>query len=445
MISDTISNMVCFKCSKLVVQNYLFTKKCRDNLKHVSDFVMNLLKCTESAVETEIGCHKTIFMSKKNSGFVTYFDRGKCKLTSTSACKRFNAIHTSFIKQPDSIGDICVMISPDNEENNGIQNTIVIHPYKNAQNIAVGDLHTLSKENSSNKYSGNVKNQHKPIKINITDILHSESNDNILKCKVCLNEYTTKVNLRKHYIRVHAPKEFKCCKCLRSFGSSGILEKHMYESHTNTICSECGKIYGNIHSLRKHELTHKGSLKCDICKRVYKSRSTFNEHIQMKICGQLQRKSQASAKFQCDICHKKFCHKRSLEGHIRFSHGNAKDYSCSWCSKKFSAISKLRAHEVKHTQVKNFHCKLCGKMLVSKESLLYHTRTHTGEKPYKCDQCGEQFISISRRNEHIHRYHTDATYECDICKQKCKTKANLKKHKRMHFDNINLFEVNNEN
>lgn len=286
-------------------------------------------------------------------------------------------------------------------------------------------------------YPGNSEGKTKlsakcKIPISTNDMMY-DKDDTTIKCKECMKVYPSKLGLRNHYIRVHAPKLYQCTECHKKFGSPSYLEAHKVESHCEIVCPECGKTFNNRHTFKMHEMGHVLRFVCQHCGRVYKTRMTFKKHIEMKVCGQKTRASPADAKFTCDYCNKKYTQKVSLRVHIQYEHGNYKGHVCKYCDKKFWAQSRLKAHMVKHTKERNFKCDVCNGKFVTKESLLYHTRIHTGDKPYECNHCDARFLSASRRTEHVKRQHIDASLECEICGCKFSSQNYLHKHKKNHF------------
>ena len=41
--------------------------------------------------------------------------------------------------------------------------------------------------------------------------------------------------------------------------------------------------------------------------------------------------------------------------------------------------------------LKNFTCSFCGKRFLRQAHMLQHENTHTGRKPYECKVCGKAF------------------------------------------------------
>lgn len=271
------------------------------------------------------------------------------------------------------------------------------------------------------------------LKVGTLEMLQNKDDLSNIQCKECLSTFQSFTYLRSHFLRMHAPKDFKCDICSKSFGSAGILSTHKMESHSDgLVCAECGKVFNHRNTLKMHEKSHYIRLMCQKCGRVYKNRSTYKKHIENRICEAATRRSQADAKFECDYCHKKYSQKMTLRVHIQYEHGNYKYLYCKWCKKKFWCKSRLNAHIVKHTKERNFTCSTCNGKFVTKESLLYHTRIHTGERPYKCPHCDCRFLNSSRRAAHVRSQHTDPIVQCDLCQAKFKSYHFLQKHKKLH-------------
>ncbi|KAJ8706048.1 hypothetical protein PYW07_010825 [Mythimna separata] len=395
-------NMLCDQCTKSAISGYRFKHTCQKNAEYVTDVLDKVTNNFEYATPELFDC-TSLYVSLNPQDLTSkqFYDTKKNVNTPRAALRRFRTLdNTNKIKVEDIF------------------------------------LNKIKEEQKENDKSKNKKSRN-TIDIPTNEMLIDKNNRELLRCRECYKEYPTIWNLRNHFIRVHAPKKFKCSECPRSYGSSSFLEAHKAESHCRLVCSECGKSFNNKHTLKMHELGHHLSLVCQDCGRVYKNKTTFRKHIELKVCGKETRANPAEATFTCDYCNKKYTQKVSLRVHIQHEHGNYKSHVCEWCGKKFWAQSRLKAHSVKHTRERNFPCSICGGKFVTRESLLYHTRTHTGEKPYKCPHCDCRFLSASRRTDHVKRHHLGATLECKICHSKFNTKTFLLKHQKTHTESEN--------
>ncbi|XP_035451021.1 zinc finger protein 25-like [Spodoptera frugiperda] len=394
-------NSLCEHCTTSAISSYKFKQASQNNAEYLTNVLDGIANNFEYT--TEVYDSKCLYVSFNTENLTSkqYYDNQKRVATPKAVLRRFQALeNTKKI-------DLDKMI-----------------------------LRNIKKEDDDDSHKTKKKKTRHYIDIPTSDMLVDKNNRNLIRCKECYKEYPTIWNLRNHFIRVHAPKDFKCPKCPRKYGSAAFLEAHKSESHVMAVCSECGKTFKNKHTLKMHEMGHQLTLVCPDCGRVYKNKATFKKHIELNVCGKETRAHPSEAKYTCDYCNKKYTQKVSLRVHIQYEHGNYKSHICEWCGKKFWAQSRLKAHIVKHTREKNFPCSICGGKFVSKESLLYHTRTHTGEKPYKCPHCDIRFLSASRRSDHIKRHHLGATLECDICHTKFNTRTFLLKHKKTHMRSV---------
>ncbi|XP_059045864.1 zinc finger protein 782-like [Achroia grisella] len=386
---------LCTKCTQSAINSYTFMVQSKENSELLCKVLNTLKQNIDDTIEEQLNC-KTLFVSVNTETFTgnQHYDNKRPVYNASSAVRRYRSLINN--KQKLIMGMFC--------------------PRR------------IKKEVKKEKLRHTVP-------IATSDMLYDKNDQQTIKCKECLKIYPTVLKLRTHYIRVHAPKVFKCTECPRKYGSLSFLQAHKEESHCTIVCSECGKTFHNRNTLRMHEMGHHMRFVCQHCGRIYKNKNTFKKHIELDVCSKKTRASPSEAKFTCDYCNKKYTQKVSLRVHIQFEHGNYKVHECKWCKKRFWAQSRLKAHIVKHTQEKNFHCSTCNRNFVTKESLLYHTRIHTGEKPYECSECDSRFLSASRRAEHVKRHHRGATIQCDICNSKFNSMNFLQKHRRTHFKN----------
>lgn len=292
-----------------------------------------------------------------------------------------------------------------------------------------GDI--ITKVRSKRKYG--------PIRYDIPEIpteeisLNVKGSDNYA-CTVCNRSFHSEAKVRGHFFKLHYSRDYKCTKCPRAFITEQLLKQHEIDLHKSGVCKECGKYFCNKYVLKKHELNHNVRVICSDCGRVYRSKEAFNNHKRDKVCQQKSKKSSKDGEYQCDHCKKMYCTKAYLAKHLKYEHGTAEGFRCSFCNKQFYSQSKLDTHIVKHTQEKKFACEICGGRFGTQMALVYHTRLHTGEKPYSCEFCNAAFISASRRLEHMRRHHMEPNLECDICHSKFKATSSLLKHRKRHFN-----------
>ncbi|XP_041985752.1 zinc finger protein 878-like [Aricia agestis] len=404
VLGEDICNIVstfqglCKMCANTAIKCYTFLIKAKENCKILKNYVEGLSEKLNNTGN---------YYSRSNSLFITYDSQNNifekffdvCKIDFVSAAtKRLNTL---------------------------LQDTKI--EVKSEPNIHY-ELNQFDVKKKKRKHYVDS------VKLKTRDMLCNKNDASTLKCKICMRVYPCLSNLRNHFIRVHAPKKYKCTICSKKFGSLSLVEAHEDESHCKLICKDCGKTFSNRHSLKVHEVGHYLRIVCPDCGRVYKSRTTYKKHKDLDICSQKSRASSENAKFTCDYCNKRYTQKVSLRVHIQYEHGNYKSHECKWCKKKFFAPSRLKAHIVTHTQEKKYSCTTCGGKFVSKESLLYHTRTHTGEKPFKCEFCDKRFLSASRRTDHRKRHHPTQSFQCKICDAKYNTWTCLQKHMKSHVD-----------
>ncbi|KAJ2939111.1 hypothetical protein O0L34_g10298 [Tuta absoluta] len=391
----SVFQSLCSPCAASAVNSYKFIKEAKENVTYISNAVENLSSCFHQSEIPDLNQCDSLFLTLNPKdlciGLQFYNNIGLIQ-SKTEAFEKYLAAN---VKQ--KIVPTQKASKPRNEQ---------------------------FEQSRKRPWSRNDF-------ISTVDMVHNGDMSSLV-CKECLKEFQSVSNMRLHFLRLHAPKQFKCPECPKSFGAKGFLRAHLADGHNNMICSECGKSFNSLQSFKTHEKTHNVRIVCPDCGRVYKNQTTYRKHIENNVCQTKVRHSPADAKFTCDYCNKKYTQKISLRVHIQYEHLNYKHHECKWCKKKFWCQARLKAHIVKHTREKNFICTICSGKFVTKESLLYHTRIHTGEKPYPCPFCDNRFLSASRRQAHLKSHHMDPTLECDVCKSKFKTVVQLMKHKYIH-------------
>ena len=163
---------------------------------------------------------------------------------------------------------------------------------------------------------------------------------------------------------------------------------------------------------------------CDICKVTILEKN-YTKHML---------KHSNSNGFQCDVCSRKYKHKRTMTKHKLYAHGDAPTYNCQHCDFTTIHSSYLQVHIMrKHTVNYPFPCNKCDRMFRVKADYMKHVVTHDGE-PCICDVCGTKVANKISLYFHKNYNHTvkDARFQCPLCKKKLQTQKNLDSHVQQH-------------
>lgn len=107
-------------------------------------------------------------------------------------------------------------------------------------------------------------------------------------------------------------------------------------------------------------------------------------------------------------------------------------FKCDICHKKFTQKASLDAHQKIHTAVKPFACSMCEKSFYRRRELSRHEAVHTGYKPFSCGVCGKCFSRTDKLNRHVqtHQYKSIyRNYDCSACMLNFRSELELEKHK----------------
>ena len=127
-----------------------------------------------------------------------------------------------------------------------------------------------------------------------------------------------------------------------------------------------------------------------------------------------------------------------------------KPLNCSICGKNFLCASKLKRHELIHTERPRHKCPVCKRLFLKKSDFTLHLSNHKEEsvntdvieptayvfdKKYKCSICSKYFPCASKLNRHerTHKRREKQTkYKCAICGKKFLTKVDREQHYNGH-------------
>lgn len=82
------------------------------------------------------------------------------------------------------------------------------------------------------------------------------------------------------------------------------------------------------------------------------------------------------------------------------------------------------------SQEKQYQCDVCGKKYAHKKDLQVHTQAAHTDTAFRCDVCPKIFNSERNLSRHKAANHKDITYTCEICKNTYLYKSTLARHIR---------------
>lgn len=296
-----------------------------------------------------------------------------------------------------------------------------------------------------------------------------------IKCTSCNETLTlhTEVGRKKStkggggMIRL-ADSIYMCTECNKLFlqKDSCIQHQSVHKEKKDCICDICGGTFAAIPSLRRHvKGVHGKSGKAnkedtdfdeDVSYNKYKKRKADRKMKKDKAknqnyeCTECNRHYDTQLKFrkhlyvrhgfksECNICHKTFTRKDSLEEHMVIRHTmlclecltvntetepwpenakhNTRSLSCSKCQNVLTMINKPGPRTIKSTREGGmfrkvdgkFACMECGKMFTKKSNCEKHQPLHMKIKPHGCPylHCTKAFTQRDLLAKHVKKFHS---------------------------------------
>lgn len=266
-----------------------------------------------------------------------------------------------------------------------------------------------------------------------------------IKCVVCHQEFTNKMEWRKHkifHISVLQKQDdfkFKCSLCRHVFKYEETLNAHVkvvHECMTALKCNLCEKTFKNHSYLISHAYAHSphNEFACSMCNKSYKFKSMLNEHMGTHI-------GFAPIKASCNQCGKTFARQEEVEAHKQVVHEGKKLFECETCGRNYDNDKAFKQHKKTHFLDKI--CHVCGQCFSSMNRMYRHIRTHSGVKPFTCEQCGKSFTRKEHQLRHMHVHSGVKRYKCDVenCTRSYVNKGDLQQHQLTeHGMKINIKE-----
>jgi len=192
---------------------------------------------------------------------------------------------------------------------------------------------------------------------------------NVPRCNVCNRTFATNQVLQRHMV-LHGPVAtytesdngvIKCDVCFEEFDSTGQLAQHIQLVHSEGPSA-------NESSPPSSSSGQQGLHRCRVCYRTFTSMESLNSHSVLH-----------EGNLKCRACRRGFSDINSLEEH----EATHKRYSCQWCTKYFMNSGNLKAHERIHTGERPYRCNDCPKAFKQLGGLQYHLKTNPSHKPQK--------------------------------------------------------------
>ena len=153
------------------------------------------------------------------------------------------------------------------------------------------------------------------------------------KCTVCTKTFKSKAYYRHHHRSHLFGPEWKCYVCEKSFSHKCILKQHKQQMHASDedkiLCphAQCGKRFRSKTNLKHHMVVHD---------KKEENYSTELKQEALQLIKKHGNKAEAARRL-----------KVSYSTIKRWERQSSKTFSCSFCGKELSEMSKLRQHEKK--------------------------------------------------------------------------------------------------
>lgn len=201
-------------------------------------------------------------------------------------------------------------------------------------------------------------------------------------------------------------------------------------SRTSDVCTDTSVaaeslgIYFEDEYVLSHEQAHKPH-ECQLCHKKFRSKITLEVH--------LQRTHTEEKKFKCSACDRTFSQKSDLKRHERV-HTGERPFRCEICSNMFKQKCHLEVHlKSVHVRERKWKCSMCDSTFGQSANLRRHQRVHTGERPFKCEVCPKTFAQKFDLVVHFKTVHAgERKWKCSICGSAFGRSTHLRRHERVH-------------
>lgn len=164
---------------------------------------------------------------------------------------------------------------------------------------------------------------------------------------------------------------------------------------------------------------------CGVCGKTYCSKRTLFQHSLVH---------SGEKKFQCSKCDAVFARRDVLKGHERSRHGEGpQDFQCNICDKTLKTRGGLKKHMAKHLGNAPYACKKCPSLFSDNRALMLHAATHSEERNFLCEECPATFkTGPGLRSHTLHCHVAEKPFSCASCSANFSTAGALREHQRSH-------------
>ena len=211
-------------------------------------------------------------------------------------------------------------------------------------------------------------------------------------------------------------------------------------------------------------------LKVNYSKQEQKTFETAEKETNQMHASNQNTKVKVKNYFKCDVCHKSFKAKQSLQNHHR-THTGEKPFECSVCKHSFSLLGNLNRHQMLHSGNLENHLKgevsetptnirkdlelaqqTLDETIAHNEHPLFETLNHVndlqefkneyymkgknsneeGKLKFECNVCLKSFKAKAILQSHTKTHTGEKAFECKTCGTRFTTKQALKTHAYLH-------------
>uniref|UniRef100_A0A182SD54 C2H2-type domain-containing protein n=1 Tax=Anopheles maculatus TaxID=74869 RepID=A0A182SD54_9DIPT len=160
--------------------------------------------------------------------------------------------------------------------------------------------------------------------------------------------------------------------------------------------------------------------------KKHHSDDTFNKSVNLK--AHMRLIHEGVERFICEECGKPCNSKGALKEHY-IVHTEDRPFQCTYCSKRFKNINRLKIHEDTHNDTL-YVCPHCGLKLNTKRTLNMHMVVHSDQKKFKCQECGNEYKRSKALKAHLILHTGLRPYQCPFCDKTFANGSNCRSHKK---------------